>query len=186
MLQSSLLSSVHIWKRPQKRVLCHSKVPNETQASQDLKSMIKRKPKTKILRLLYLFGRSQHINITRIHLHFVCRYSRYWTKHVHTKRWMESPGEQKNSTEISYSKRWFWTYEILKIHHKRCTFRVSRDTVWRFSPLLFNVNVDLKLSTVFLNSSHDMKGNCAFTWKTTTPPPPKLHPKHIPSFTKLL
>ena len=50
--QSSLLSALHVGKRPRKRVLCHGKVPNETQASKALKSMIKRKAKTKNLRLL--------------------------------------------------------------------------------------------------------------------------------------
>ena len=42
-LQSSLLSALHVWKRIHERVLYHGKVPNETQASQALKSMIKRK-----------------------------------------------------------------------------------------------------------------------------------------------
>ena len=28
-LQSSLLSALHVWKRPQKRVLCHGKVPKQ-------------------------------------------------------------------------------------------------------------------------------------------------------------
>ena len=54
-LQSSLLSAVHVWKRPRKRVLCRGKVPNETQASQALKSMINGKLKQRFLGY-YLLG----------------------------------------------------------------------------------------------------------------------------------
>ena len=52
-LQSSLLSALHVRKQPQKQVLYHGKVPNKTQTTQALKSMIKRKAKTKNLRLLF-------------------------------------------------------------------------------------------------------------------------------------
>ena len=44
--QSNLLAALHVWKRPQKQVLCHGKVPNKTQSSQALKSVIKWKAKT--------------------------------------------------------------------------------------------------------------------------------------------
>lgn len=59
LIQSSLLSSVHVWKRPQLRVLCHAKVPS---ARHNI---------------------ARH-NIARIDLNFVCRYSRYQNKHVHS------------------------------------------------------------------------------------------------------
>ena len=58
-------------------------VPNETQASQALKSMIKRKLKTKNLMLL-LTRAMPNTNIVRIHLNFVSRDPRYQTKHVHS------------------------------------------------------------------------------------------------------
>ena len=47
LIQSSLLSSVHVWKRPRKQ-----RVPNEIQASQAIKSMIKQKSTTKNWMLL--------------------------------------------------------------------------------------------------------------------------------------
>ena len=108
-LQSSLLSSVHIWKRPRKWVLCHGKVPNETQASQALKSMIKLILKTKNEVTIHS-SCAQHINIKKIHLNIVYRSLKYQTKHVNSQKveWNSLAGkrtEQKSRTVKGGSER---------------------------------------------------------------------------------